>query len=75
MARQFYSRRHYDRISNGGADTPEQVAERIAHNKRAQEISAQIESEVAQRWPNPTAEDLQTMASWWRTRVDELTHA
>ena len=31
MSRQFYSKRHYDRLSNGAKDTEETLAQRKAH--------------------------------------------
>lgn len=32
----FYSRCHYQRLSNGAPDTPETIAERVAYRKAAE---------------------------------------
>lgn len=51
--RQGYSRRHYDRLSNGGQDTPDQIAERVRYRRCAEKAVADRED----RYPTLTAEN------------------
>lgn len=72
MARQFYSRRHYERISNGEKDTQSQIDERELHR----ELVERITREISHRWPAPwSTKDVEEVFEWQRKRIVELTNA
>lgn len=52
--RRYYSRRHYDRITNGGPDTPESIQERQIHR---QAVAAAV-ADREEHFPDMTADPL-----------------
>lgn len=68
MGRQHYSKRHYDRISNGGPDTPAQVAERI----RRRAAGEQAHREMLARFSPLTPQNAVEAFAWQDARIQEL---
>lgn len=68
MNRAFYSKRHFDRISNGRPDTAETIAERLRHR----EACAQAVREREQRFAVLTAENVAEAIAWQEARIAEL---
>jgi hypothetical protein len=66
-SRAYYSRRHYERLSNGGPDTPEQVAWRIADRAAGKQAIAEREARFPQPWADPLA-----VMEWQRARQNEI---
>lgn len=68
MANQFYSRRHYDSLSNGPPDTAEMIADRIKRRKASEQANA----EMMARFAPLTAENAQAAVDWQEARIKEL---
>ncbi len=68
MGRQHYSKRHYDRIANGGPDTAETIAER-ARYRAAHE---QANREMMEIFGGLTPENFQRATDWQAARIKEL---
>ena len=66
--RRYYSRRHYERLSNGGPDTAETIAERV----RYQQIAEQANSEMMGRFAPLTATNAKAAIDWQEARIKEL---
>lgn len=65
----YYSKRHYERLSNGAPDALEQVVERLAHRKAAEQIS----QEMLARFPcGIPATSMREFLDWQRSRLVEL---
>lgn len=64
-----YSREHYRRLSNGGPETPEQVAARLAWYRVCEQACA----EMTERFGPLTPENALAADEWRRARVKELT--
>lgn len=68
MGRPGYSRRHYRLLSNGGADSSERVAERLAY---AEALADAIRGREA-RFPVLTPENAAEAIAWTEARIKEL---
>ncbi len=69
MSRQFYSKRHYDRLSNGAKDTEETLAQRKAHYA----AFAKLHEEMAEKFPQPwTQQTVAEITAWQPSRLTEL---
>ena len=68
MSRQFYSRRHYERLSNGGPDSHDVIRDRNIHR----EACRRLEIERGQMWPSPTVEHARDMIAWQEQRLPEI---
>lgn len=68
MGRQHYSKRHYDRIANGGPDTPEQIAERV----RRRAAGEQAHREMLERFSPLTSRNAVEAFAWQDARIQEL---
>jgi len=53
MDRRYYSKRHFERLANGGPDTPEAIAERRANQQAGKLAIADREA----KYPTLTAEN------------------
>jgi hypothetical protein len=62
-----YSRAHYRRLSNGGPDTPEAIAERIAHREAAPLALADAEAQLGPVTP-------ENCQAWDRLRAERQAH-
>lgn len=62
------SPRHYRLLNNGGPDTPEQVAERLAHRRACDRLHA----ERIEKYPTITAANVDEVLAWQRARLEEL---
>ena len=69
MARKFYSKRHYDRLSNGGPDTAESIAQRKAHYAAFAKLNEEMEARFPQPWTHQTISEI---ATWQPARLAEL---
>lgn len=69
MANQFYSRRHYERLSNGRPDTAETIAERVRHR----EACEQAHRETLERFQGITPDNAAEAIAWQTQRIAELT--
>jgi trans-2-enoyl-CoA reductase len=67
MARRYYSKRHYERVSPR-QDTAEQIAERVRHR----EACEQAHRECLERWPELTPENVREALDWQNARLAEL---
>lgn len=69
MNRQFYSKRHFDRLSNGGSDTPETIAARKAWYA----VIDQAKRECHEKFPVLNDADTAMQAiRWQEERIREL---
>ena len=68
MGRQHYSKRHYERLSNGGPDAPGAAAERIRHRHALDRAAREAAERFAVLPPGGPIE----VAEWIKARVDEL---
>lgn len=68
MGRRWYSKVHFDRIANGGHDTPERIAERI----RRRAAGEQANREMMERFSPMTAENCKEALDWQEARIQEL---
>jgi hypothetical protein len=64
----FYSKRHYDRISNGGPDTPGQVGERV----RRRAAGERAHREMLERFSPLTSRNVAEAFAWQDARIQEL---
>lgn len=69
MDRRYYSRRHFQRLSNGGLDTSAQVEERIRHRTACE----QAHRETMEKFGGFTPENAREAAAWQAARIRELT--
>lgn len=65
----YYSRRHYERLSNGGPDTAETVSERVRHRAACE----QAHRETLERFQGITPENAAEAIAWQTKRIEELT--
>jgi len=69
VARRHYSKRHFERLSNGGPDTPDRVSERVHYR----EAAAQAHKEMLDRFSPLTTDNVQEAFTWQAKRLTELT--
>lgn len=69
MSRRHYSQAHYQRLSNGGPDTPAQIAERVAHRAACERAHREMLARYAPLTPSNAAEAVR----WQEARIRELT--
>lgn len=67
MARKYYSKRHYERVSPS-PDTAEQIAERIKHRA----VCEQAVREREKRFPVLTPENAGDALAWQAERIKDL---
>ena len=65
MSRRYCSKAHYQRISNGGPDTAEAIAERVAHRTAAE----QAHGEMLERFAPLTTENVMAAFAWQAARI------
>lgn len=65
MGRRYYSRRHYQRLANGGPDTPEELAERIRRRKAGELAVADRE----RKYPDMTKCDVREALAYQEERL------
>ena len=65
MARQWYSRRHYQALSNGGPDTPEIIRERYI----AREAGQRANSDAQAKYNPLTVENAQAFSDYQTERM------
>lgn len=63
-----YSKRHFERLSNGPPDTATTIAYRLADRKAREQAHA----EMSARWPTLTAENAREAIAWMETRIRKL---
>lgn len=68
MGRKHYSKRHYERLSNGGPDTPERVAERVGRRSAGE----QAHREMLARFSPLTPQNVGEALAWQDARIKEL---
>jgi len=61
----YYSKRHYQRLTNGGPDTPERIAERTQYRTAATLALAERE----QRYPVLTTENAREAIAYQDERI------
>lgn len=67
MSRNYYSRRHYERLSNGAPDTPEQAKQRIRYRAAVEQAHKEAMEKFPLPWDNPLK-----VIEWQAARVEEL---
>ena len=68
MDRRYYSKRHFERLSNGGPVS----AETEAWWKRRTEAGAQASREMTERFSPITESNAGEAMKWWEARFAEL---
>lgn len=66
--RRYYSKAHYERLSNGGPDTKEQAARRV----KEQAVAKQVQAERRAKFGAVTEANFDDVDAWVRTRTIEL---
>ncbi len=69
MDRRYYSKRHFERLSNGGPVS----AETAAWEKRRAEAGAQANREMLEHFTPITESNMGEAMKWWEARFAELT--
>lgn len=64
----YYSKRHYDRLSNGGPDAPDRVDERV----RRRAAGEQAHREMLERFSPLTPQNAVEAFAWQDARSQEL---
>lgn len=67
----YYSRRHYERLSNGGPDKPGDKERRI----REQQAAEQANREMVERFAPLTPEKMPEALKWQDARIKDLLEA
>lgn len=70
MARQYYSKRHYEMVSPR-ASTQEEIKERVAQR----ECAGQANKEMVERFAPLTPEKVNEATEWQNQRINELMRA
>ncbi len=65
MGRPFYSRRHYDRLSNGGPDAPGAAEERI----RLRRVGERAHADMLARFGSITPENARDALAFQEERI------
>lgn len=68
MARRFYSKRHYDRLNNGGADAPGAADERRRRRAAGEQANREMVARFSPLAPSKICEAL----AWQEARIREL---
>jgi hypothetical protein len=66
--RQWYSKRHFDRLSNGGPDKPGAKEERVHQRMVAEQAHAETVAEFAPF----TSENIKEALKWQERRIAQL---
>lgn len=66
----MYSRRHYERLSNGAPDTVDTIAERARHRAAGE----QAHREMLERFQPLTPENAAEAIAWQTRRIAELSN-
>jgi len=66
--RRYYSKRHFERLSNGAPDTADQVRERLAYRAAAEKAHEEMLERFAPLSPDNALEAIE----WQTDRIKEL---